>query len=226
MLCLALLSHPFGTSCTVGPCEVRKGCGKRSSTLQNHPVHYVTFLSPRDVAAPFVAASYPVATARKQTVRCGALRSRSLQCPALRYIPLVALRPRSGQRLPADPARLQALLYPALRYRPVLCHPFRSILPTQLLGGLLPRYGLQNLQPMRENKLCGALRCTAMLCIAIRSAHAVKLCSHFFRLACFKLCQVVASELGAVVAKPFKHGRMNKRILYIRHVQNFGDNRH
>jgi len=64
---LSLHSNPIGTSCTVGPCEVRKGCGKRSSILRIYPIHYITVHSTRDVAAPFVAASYPVATARKQT---------------------------------------------------------------------------------------------------------------------------------------------------------------
>ena len=141
-------------------------------------LHYCAMHSLRDVAAPFVAASYPVATARKQAMLCLAVL-----CPALLSAPIVALRPRSGQRLPAGPARLQAV------------H-------------------------------CGAVLCRALPCSALPSAHAVKLCSHFFRLACFKLCQVVASELGAVVAKTFKHGRMHKRILNIRHVQNFGDNRH
>ncbi len=183
MLCIRLLSTslrcvPFGTSCTVGPCEVRKGCGKRNAALQFSTLHSSTIPSTRDVAAPVVAASYPVATARKQALQCSAL-----PCPALLYSPVVALRPRSGQRMPADPAGKQALP-------------------------------------------CGAVLCLALPCYALPSAHAVKLCSHFFRLACFKLCQVVASELGAVVAKPFKHGRMHKRILHIRHVQNFGDNRH
>lgn len=156
------------------------------------------------------------------------LNSNSLLCPTLRSIPIVTLRPRSGQRLPADPARLQALPCSAVLYNPVLCRPLRSIpfCPTQLLGGLLPRYGLQNLQPMRENKPCCAMLCFALPCGTLQSANAVNLCSHFFRLACFKLCQVVASKLRPVVAKPFKHGRMHKRILHVGHVQNFGDNCH
>ena len=164
------------------------------------------------------------------------MRCSAVLCDILPSHPLVTLRPRSGQRLPADPARLQALRFvawpcAALQFITVPCFTFRSSLPMQLLGGLRPRYGLQNLQPMRENKPCIAVRFATLLSPSfpypsVQSANAVKLCSHFFRLACFKLCQVVASELGPVVAKPFKHGRMNKRILYIRHVQNFGNDRH
>ena len=144
LLCIALQSSPFGTSCTVCPCEARKGCDKRSAALHCSTLQSSTILSPRDVAAPFVAASYPVATARKQAMHC-----RALPCTAL------------------------------------LCGTIQSLLP-----------------------------------------NAVNLCSHFFRLACFKPCQVVASKLGAVVAKPFKHGRMHKRILHIGHVQYFGNDRH
>ena len=62
----------------------------------------------------------------------------SLLCPTLRSIPIVALRPRSGQRLPAGPVRLQALRFDAMHCNDLPCHPF---CPTQLLGGLLPRYG-------------------------------------------------------------------------------------
>ena len=228
MPCSAIPFHPFGTSCTVGPCEVRKGCGKRNAALHCSTLQSSTILSPRDVAAPVVAASYPVATARKQALLCAAL-----PCSAVQSSTLVALRPRSGQRLPADPARKQAVQCSAVLYNHLLCRALQYIpfCLTQLLGGLLPRYGLQNLQPMRENKPCTAMRCDAITCFAMPcfpflSAHAVNLCSHFFRLACFKLCQVVASELGPVVAKSFKHGRMHKRILHIGHVQNFGDNRH
>lgn len=172
------LCTPFGTSCTVGPCEVRKGCGKRSLTVRCFALHCFARLSSRDVAAPVVAASYPVATARKQT-----LLFSGLPCSAVRSPPIPSL--------PCGPGRANGC-------------------PLTL----------------RENKLCAALRCSALSSSPVPSAHAANLCSHFFRLACFKPCQVVASELGAVVAKPFKHGRMHKRILYIRHVQYFRNNRH
>lgn len=185
--CSALPSSPLPSAlpAPLAPARFARAVVKealRCGALHSSFVLCSARLSARDVAAPVVAASYPVATARKQCLRCAAL-----PCHAL------------------------------------LSAPF---CPTQLLGGLLPRYGLQNLQPMRENKLGGAIPCPAVLCFAFLSARAVNLCSHFFRLACFKLCQVVASELGPVVAKPFKHGRMHKRILYIRHVQYFGNDRH
>lgn len=178
MPCSALRCSPIPSALPAPLAPARFARAVVKEALPCLAMHCCSLRSSRDVAAPFVAASYPVATARKQALQCPARRYF-----ALRYNPIVALRPRSGQRLPAGPVRIQAV------------H-------------------------------CGAVLCLALPCYALPSAHAVNLCSHFFRLACFKLCQIVASELGAVVAKPFKHGRMHKRILHIGHVQNFGDNRH
>ena len=119
MRCLSIQSSPFGTSCTVGPCEVRKGCGKRNAALHCSTLQSSTILSPRDVAASVVAASYPVATARKQPLRCAALRG-----IAMLYFPIVTLRPLSGQRLPAGPVRLQALPCGALPCSALHSNPF------------------------------------------------------------------------------------------------------
>ena len=151
-----------------------------------------------------------------------------MPCPALQFYPIVALRPRSGQRLPADPVRLQAF---SLQCSPLLYAPgLSSALPsahavTRWIAP--PIWATKFAAHARKQAVrCADLQCTALPFNALHSARAVNLCSHFFRLACFKLCQIVASELGAVVAKSFKHGRMHKRILHIGHVQNFGDDGH
>lgn len=188
-------------------------------------MQYFALHSSRDVAAPVVAASYPVATARKQALLC-----RALQFRALHYFAVLSIRCLAapvGPTVARWPCEVTSYAMPcsAMHCNPLPFATVPSHLPNRSYSvDCSPDMGYKICSPCEKTSF--ALPCTAMLCIAIRSAHAVKLCSHFFRLACFKLCQVVTSKLGAVVAKPFQHGRMNKRILYIRHVQYFGDNRH
>ena len=165
MPCVALHCVPFGTSCTVGPCEVRKGCGKRICALRCSTLQSSTILSPRDVAAPVVAASYPVATARKQD-----LPYITFRCFALPYTPIVALRPRSGQRLPAGPVRLQATLCRAL---PCIAIPYHSLLylpicPCSYSVDCAPDMGYKICSPCEKNNPCSALICSALLCSALR----------------------------------------------------------
>ena len=94
--------------------------------------------------------------------------SSSLLCPAFHYDPIVALRPRSGQRLPADPARKQAS---ALTCAALRCLAMRSFLPNAVTRWIAPPIWATKFAAHARKQAvhCHALRCHNLLCNALLS---------------------------------------------------------